>query len=111
QVFQNLVGNALKFTKPETVPNIRIRHQTTGNGKVQISVEDNGIGFNQEFCDRIFKPFERLHGRTQFEGSGMGLALCKKIVERHGGGISAAGRPGEGSTIVIHLPVQQKMSV
>ncbi|OGO62014.1 MAG: histidine kinase [Chloroflexi bacterium RBG_19FT_COMBO_49_13] len=78
------------------------------NGDVcQISVEDNGIGFNIQYLDRIFKPFERLHGREEYEGSGMGLAICRRIVERHSGAITATSTPGEGSTFIVSLPIHQ----
>jgi signal transduction histidine kinase len=68
-------------------------------------VEDNGTGFDERYSDRIFQPFERLVGRTEYEGVGMGLAICQKIVERHGGSISAKSAPGKGSTFTIKLPV------
>ena len=70
-------------------------------------MEDNGIGFDEKYVDRIFMPFQRLHGRSAYEGTGMGLAICRKIVERHGGSITAKGKPGEGSTFIITLPVKQ----
>jgi signal transduction histidine kinase len=71
-------------------------------------VEDNGIGFEEEYLDRIFAPFQRLHGRSsQYQGTGMGLAICKKIVERHGGKITAKSKPEHGATFVISLPLDQ----
>jgi signal transduction histidine kinase len=72
-----------------------------------MTVADNGIGFNQDYSERIFKMFERLHGRTQYEGSGIGLAMCRRIVERHGGTIAASSRPGHGATFTVTLPVSQ----
>jgi signal transduction histidine kinase len=74
---------------------------------VTIIVEDNGIGFDPQYLDKIFKPFERLHGRSEYEGTGMGLAICQKIVERHHGTITATSVPGEGSTFLILLPLKQ----
>ncbi len=67
-------------------------------------MRDNGIGFDEKYTDRIFRPFQRLHGRNEYEGSGMGLAICRKVVARHGGEIRAHSRPGEGSTFVVTLP-------
>jgi signal transduction histidine kinase len=72
---------------------------------VKIFVQDNGIGFEQENAERIFQPFQRLVGRSQFEGSGMGLAICRKIVERHGGEINVQSKPGEGTTFIVTLPI------
>jgi signal transduction histidine kinase len=73
----------------------------------EIVIQDNGIGFEQEYADRIFELFQRLHGRDEFQGTGMGLAICRKIVERHGGVIAAFGTPGVGSRFVVTLPIQQ----
>jgi signal transduction histidine kinase len=70
-------------------------------------VQDNGIGFEQEYVDRIFELFQRLHGRDEYQGTGMGLAICRKIVERHSGSITAFSAPGEGSRFVFRLPIQQ----
>jgi light-regulated signal transduction histidine kinase (bacteriophytochrome) len=106
RLFQNLIGNALKFRGDET-PNIRIRGRIDNHGICEICVQDNGIGFEPEFADIIFKPFQRLHGRSEYDGTGMGLAICRKIVERHGGNIRAESVPGKGSTFVIRLPAKQ----
>ena len=76
-------------------------------GKVQISVEDKGIGFHQEDAERVFQPFQRLVGRSQYEGSGIGLAICRRIVERHNGEIKAVSQPGSGATFIVTLPVYQ----
>ena len=76
-------------------------------GICQIFVKDNGIGFDQQFAELISKPFQRLHGRSEYDGTGMGLAICRKIVERHGGNIRAESEPGKGSTFIIRLPVRQ----
>jgi signal transduction histidine kinase len=70
-------------------------------------VADNGIGFDEKYLDRIFNVFQRLHGRGQYEGTGIGLAVCRKIVERHGGTVTATSREGEGSTFVVTLPARQ----
>jgi signal transduction histidine kinase len=107
QLLQNLVGNALEYHREGESPRVRV-YGTGGNDFIQIFVEDNSIGFDEKYLDRIFKPFQRLHGRTSsFEGTGMGLAICRKIVERHGGSITARSIPGEGSTFVVTLPVRQ----
>ena len=111
QLFQNLIGNALKFRKPDAPPVIRVSG-TVRNGaappRLELVVQDNGIGFEQKHADRIFVIFQRLHGRGEFEGTGIGLAICKKIVERHDGSIHAASAPGEGATFVISLPITHK---
>lgn len=104
QLMQNLIGNALKYHKPGIPPRVKISASQTAD-TAQIFVEDNGIGFEQEHAERIFQPFQRLVGRSQYEGSGMGLAICRKIVERHGGEISAQSEPGQGTTFIIRLPL------
>jgi PAS domain S-box-containing protein len=106
QLFQNLVGNSLKFRGDQTLQ-INIYTKQTANGMCEIHMEDNGIGFDQHFAEHIFKPFQRLNGRNVYEGTGMGLAICKKIVERHGGSIRAESEPGKGSKFIIRLPVKQ----
>jgi light-regulated signal transduction histidine kinase (bacteriophytochrome) len=105
QLFQNLIQNSIKFNC-STPPEIRI-YGETGDGMCRIFVQDNGIGFNEEYLNKIFTPFQRLHGRNQYEGIGMGLAICRKIVERHGGSITAKSMPGEGSTFIVTLPIKQ----
>lgn len=105
QVFLNLINNAMKFKKEDTPPRIKIYASEESNGRLEITVQDNGIGFDNSFQDRIFKPFERLHGMSQYEGTGIGLALCRKIIERHGGTIRAEGQPGVGTRIIISLPL------
>ncbi|MDR3555429.1 MAG: PAS domain S-box protein [Syntrophobacteraceae bacterium] len=108
QLFQNLIGNALKFLKPDEKPIVQIRSVSNRDSKCQIIVEDNGIGFEEKYLEKIFAPFQRLHGRdSRYEGTGMGLAICKKIVERHGGSITARSTPGKGSLFIIDLPVRQ----
>jgi signal transduction histidine kinase len=111
QLFQNLIGNALKFGKPGESPVIRIwGHQSNGNQPPQLQVvfADNGIGFDQKYAEKIFVIFQRLHGRNEYEGTGVGLAICKKIVERHGGHIAASSTPGQGATFTVTLPVNQQ---
>ena len=117
QLIQNLISNALKFHKPDEAPIIRIGAEVSGNGSgpasrrsnsvAQLTFEDNGIGFDEKYLDRIFTPFQRLHGRGEYEGTGIGLAVCRKIVERHGGTLTARSTPGEGSTFIVTLPVNQ----
>jgi signal transduction histidine kinase len=117
QLFQNLIGNALKFHRPGEPPVITIRGALVGDGGAEtpptgaapcscrLWVQDNGIGFDEKYLGQIFQPFQRLVGRAEYEGTGMGLAICKKIVERHGGAITAQSVPGQGTTFVVTLPV------
>jgi PAS domain S-box-containing protein len=116
QLFQNLVGNALKFHREGVAPHIRIqvdrrvqveREESAARGSAacHITVRDNGIGFDEKYTGRIFNVFQRLHGRGEYEGTGIGLAVCEKIVKRHGGSITAKSRPGEGAAFIVTLPV------
>ncbi len=105
-LFQNLIGNALKFRGGET-PRIKVYGKLDGKKICEIFVKDNGIGFDPKFVELIFKPFQRLHSRNEYEGTGMGLAICRKIVERHGGSIGAESELGKGSTFIIRLPAKQ----
>ena len=107
QLLQNLIENALKYHKPDIPPVIHLDYQPSQNGPWNISVQDNGIGLDEKFSERIFVPLERLHGRSAYEGTGIGLAICKKIVSRHGGSISVKSQLGEGSTFTITLPKSQ----
>jgi signal transduction histidine kinase len=107
QLFQNLIGNALKFHKPGDKPMVQVRSVSNTDSECRITVDDNGIGFDEQYLEKIFAPFHRLHGRNEYEGTGMGLAICKKIVERHGGSIKAESEPGKGSAFIIRLPVKQ----
>jgi light-regulated signal transduction histidine kinase (bacteriophytochrome) len=123
QLFQNLLANSIKFASPERRLEINIRHRI-GTGKelgigkenrwkdtfCRISLEDNGIGFDQAHADRIFLIFQRLHGISEYSGTGIGLAICKKIVDSHNGFIQAQGVPGKGATFIVILPLKQKTS-
>jgi signal transduction histidine kinase len=103
QLFQNLIGNALKFRREGVPPHIHVGARQEGDEWV-LSVSDNGIGIEPEYYDRIFVLFQRLHSRGEFPGTGIGLAICKKIVERHGGRIQVDSAPGEGTTFRFSLP-------
>ncbi|HYH08217.1 MAG TPA: ATP-binding protein [Thermoanaerobaculia bacterium] len=105
QLLQNLAGNGLKFHRPGVPPLVEIRGELDGN-RCRIVVSDNGIGFEDKYAERIFTMFERLHARSTYEGTGIGLAICRKIAERHGGEIRAHGKPGEGAAFVVTLPVK-----
>jgi len=114
-LFQNLIGNALKFRKLDCTPVVRISSQLktveSVSGKMySIFVADNGIGFEEKYLDRIFQPFQRLHGAHLYEGTGMGLAICRRIVERHGGMINAQSQLGVGATFIISLPAVQPLA-
>lgn len=116
QLLQNILSNALKFHKPEEAPKIRIVSNPLVDSKdrikaYEITITDNGIGFDEKYLDRIFAVFQRLHGRDEYAGTGIGLAVCRKIVERHGGTITASSKPGSGSTFIITLPARQKKGV
>ncbi len=121
QLFQNLIGNALKFHRPDVPPIIQVKAEVVQENGEQpenedgnsasskeahcvITVTDNGIGFDEKYLERIFTPFQRLHNKNEYEGTGMGLAVCRKIVERHRGNITAKSTPGEGSQFIIMLP-------
>lgn len=113
QLLQNLIGNALKFHQKNRPPVVKVSSKIIPaqdwrfTPTAQISFEDNGIGFDEKYLDRIFQPFQRLESRSEYEGSGIGLAICRKIVERHGGGITARSAPGQGTTFIVTLPVKQ----
>ncbi len=106
QLFQNLVGNGIKFQHRGQTPRMRIYSRRSGD-HVVLYVEDNGVGFDEKHLERMFSPLERLHGRAEYEGVGMGLAICRKIVERHGGTITARSTPGKGSTFIVNMPAKQ----
>ena len=101
QLFQNLIGNAVKFRSPDRPPQIHVS-ASQEQGHWLFGVQDNGIGFEQQYEDKIFVIFQRLHGRGQYPGTGIGLAICKRIVERHGGRIWATSEPGQGICFLFH---------
>ncbi len=107
QLFQNLLSNALKFVKPNVAPKIVIERRAMAAGSVQLRFQDNGIGFDMKHLDKIFEIFQRLHSREQYEGTGIGLATCRKIVERFNGSLTAESAPGEGATFIAIFPASQ----
>lgn len=113
QLFQNLIGNALKFARPEVPPVVNVTGEVVqaedgeGQPMVRLKIADNGIGIEPRHYERIFGIFERLHGRGKYEGTGVGLAVCRKIVEHHHGTIEVSSVVGEGSTFTILLPMKQ----
>ena len=112
QLLQNLVGNALKFHRADVPPIIEVwGEDVTTNSKpdkmCRVYVTDNGIGIEEQFAERIFGVFQRLHGRNEYEGSGVGLAVCRRICERHQGSIKVESKPNAGSTFIIELPLRQ----
>jgi light-regulated signal transduction histidine kinase (bacteriophytochrome) len=127
QLLQNLIGNALKFQPPEASPLVKIDAKLATRDQIReegifpnppptadpedklcvVMVEDNGIGFEEQYLEKIFAVFQRLHGRSEYEGTGVGLAVCRRITDRHGGIITATSKPGQGSTFVVILPMQQ----
>ncbi len=114
QLFQNLIGNGLKFCRPDAAPVVEVRALSALAGgtdttvaSCRISVSDNGIGLDEKYRERIFAPFQRLHSRTEYAGTGMGLAISRRIAERHGGTISVTSQPGQGATFVVTLPLQR----
>ena len=113
QLFYNLLINSIKFVPAGTNPVIDITNRLIDKGGrsfVEIAIQDNGIGFEPEEGEKIFQVFTRLNSKDQFEGTGLGLALCKKIVERHEGTIRASGEPGKGAVFTIQLPLVQRKS-
>ncbi|MEA2569036.1 MAG: hypothetical protein QOI24_1037 [Acidobacteriota bacterium] len=106
QLLQNLIANALKFHRPDIPPLVSVTASIGSDGCCRIIVSDNGIGFEEKYAERIFTMFERLHGRAKYEGTGIGLAICRKIAQRHGGDIAAASVPGEGATFTVTIPAR-----
>jgi PAS domain S-box-containing protein len=118
QLLQNLIGNALKFQPPGAQPVVKIHAQTTrrdlgsggetepGDELCELTIQDNGIGFDEKYNEKIFAVFQRLHGRNEYEGTGVGLAVCRRITDRHGGTLHARSKPGEGATFIVTMPVR-----
>jgi len=118
QLLSNIIINSIKYKRPGVDPVIKVTaeivtlHETQAGQSMQIQkywkieLTDNGIGFDQQYADKIFELFHRLHGRTEYEGTGIGLAICKKIIQKHGGFITAAGRSGIGSTFSLYMPLK-----
>ena len=118
QVFQNIISNALKFTRPDVHPHIKINCEIVSHCNlkaarsadgtcVRITIGDNGIGFDEQYAQKIFTIFQRLHSRERYEGTGIGLAITKKIIEKHNGHITAHSKEGEGATFILVLPISQ----
>jgi len=123
QLFQNLISNSLKFIKPGIIPEINITYEIKKGKEIDqmderivddifcvFYIKDNGIGFSEEYSNKIFTIFQRLHSNAHYHGTGIGLAICKKIVEKHNGFITAESKPGEGSLFTIILPISQEIS-
>lgn len=108
QLFQNLISNGLKYHSDEAAPVIKIKFAGSDHGFEEIHIEDNGKGFDEKHLDRIFRPFERLHGHSEYGGTGMGLAICHKIVAHHKGKITAKSQPNQGATFIVRLPSKQR---
>ena len=112
QLMHNLISNALKFTKPDIPSKISVKSEITivanspfaGRGACHISVSDNGIGFDKQYSERIFGVFQKLHSKDKYEGTGIGLAIVKKIVDNHKGLITVDSKLGKGTTFHIYLP-------
>lgn len=114
QLFYNLINNSLKFKRENVPPVVEIKSEFTeieGAKAVRITVNDNGIGFEQQFSERIFETFIRLNTKDKFEGTGLGLALCKNIVSKHGGSIHAIGSRGNGASFIVTLPIKQQNEI
>jgi len=112
QLLQNLISNALKFHSPGRAPLVKVYGELLNGDAAapplcRITVEDNGIGFDEKYVDRIFAMFQRLHGRSAYEGTGIGLAICRRIAEHHGGQTTARSVLGQGSTFVVTMPTRR----
>ena len=110
QLFQNLIANAVKFRKKDDIPVVVIQAAPAPDqpGFTRFTVSDNGIGIDNKYFERLFIIFQRLHNRQEYPGTGIGLALCKRIVERHGGKIGVESVPGKGTTFYFTLPSENK---
>jgi signal transduction histidine kinase len=108
QLLQNLISNGLKFRHRDRPPRVEVSAAPAQGGRVELRVTDNGIGLKPRFAERIFQPFRRLHGQGRYEGTGMGLAIVRKIAERHGGEARVESEPGKGSSFVVTLPCRQE---
>ncbi len=116
QLLQNLISNAVKFHRPQQAPVVKVFSRSSSQQRVvpgkgtqamvDIIVQDNGLGFDEKYLDQLFQPFQRLHGRNEYSGTGVGLAICQRVVGRHGGHITAQSKPGQGATFIATLPVQ-----
>ena len=104
RLIQNIVSNAIKYHKPGTAPAIDIRARPVGRAEAQLSIADDGVGFDEKFARQIFEPFKRLHDMAEYPGTGIGLAICKAIADRYGWTIGVRARPGEGATLTVTLP-------
>ena len=104
QLFSNLISNALKYSSSDRSPLITISGYTRDQ-QVDIEIRDNGIGFDQQYADHIFSIFQRLHHKTEYSGTGIGLAMCRRIAQNHQGNITATSEPGQGATFHITLPL------
>jgi signal transduction histidine kinase len=119
QLFQNLIGNAIKYRRADIDPIVHVsahidplQSGLAGENAsliCHLTVSDNGIGFDNSYAEKIFAIFQRLHGRSEFDGTGIGLAICRKIVERHGGSIEASGKADQGARFVASLPVSHAL--
>jgi signal transduction histidine kinase len=107
QLMQNLISNSLKFSKPDVAPVITLERRVISDTTFELRLNDNGIGFDMKYHDQIFEIFQRLHGREHYEGTGIGLATCRKIVERHGGSIRAESKPGLGTVFILTFPIPE----
>jgi PAS domain S-box-containing protein len=107
QLFQNLLTNAIKFTPPGRPPMIAVTSEPLEGGRVRLEVKDQGIGFDEKYLDRIFRPFQRVCDKNLYPGSGIGLAICQSVVQRHGGSITARSAPGKGASFRVVLPLRR----
>ncbi|MBI2788473.1 MAG: PAS domain S-box protein [Elusimicrobia bacterium] len=105
QLFRNLVANAIKFTEPGRPPAVTVTAETLSGGQARVEVKDEGIGFDEKYLDRIFRPFQRVCDKNAYPGSGIGLAICQGVVQRHGGSITARSAPGKGASFRVVLPL------